>query len=431
MATRAEFPDKLGFLFSPYRYKVAHGGRGSGKSWGYARALILQAHSRKMRVLCTREVQKSIKDSVHKLLSDQIEALGLSKFFTILETQIRGKNGSEFFFSGLSNQTSDSIKSFEGVDRVWVEEAQSVSKKSWDVLIPTIRKDGSEVWITFNPEMDTDETYTRFVMSPAKDSIVVEMNYTDNPWFPKVLESEREHCLLTDPEGYENIWLGKCKKSVAGAIYANEIDYAITNKMVRNVPHDSSLPVHCVFDLGWADSMAVIFVQKSASELRIIDYIEDNYKTLDWYVGEARARYRNIGEWWLPHDGEHRDFKTGKSSKEILEGMNCNVEMNPRIAIEDGIRHARMIFKRCYFDQDKAARLLECLKRYRRSINAQTLEPGAPLHDASSHGADCFRYLGMCADQLGRSDARFAHPILQNNTIDMSRFSSGATRAGY
>ena len=426
-----DVPDKLTFLFFPKRFKIAYGGRGSGKSHSFAKALLMRAARKRTRVLCTREVQKSIKDSVHKLLCDQIELLGLQKKFRILETEIRGTNGSEFLFSGLSNQTADSIKSFEGVDVVWCEEAQSISKKSWNTLTPTIRKNKSEIWISFNPDLDTDETYQRFVKNPPPDSHVAFVNYNDNPWFPEVLEADRQHCLLTNREDYDNIWEGKCKSAVSGAIYSNELEYASQNKLIRNVPHDSSLPVHVILDLGWNDAMTLIFVQKAASELRIIDYIEQSFKTLDWYVGEARARYRNLGEWWIPHDGEHKDFKTGKSTKEILEGMNCNVEVNPRLPIEDGIKHARMIFKRCYFDTDKTARLIECLKRYRRSVNAQTLEPGAPVHDEFSHGADGFRYLGMCADQLGRSDQRFAHPILQGDAVNMSRFSSGATRAGY
>ena len=147
---QAEFPDKLEFLFKPARYKVLHGGRGSAKSWGIARALLIQAAQRPLRVLCTREVQKSIKDSVHRLLSDQIQALGLGWFYEILETEIRGPNGSLFLFAGLAQHTVESIKSYEGVDRVWIEEAQVVTKRSWDVLLPTIRKEGSEVWLSLN-----------------------------------------------------------------------------------------------------------------------------------------------------------------------------------------------------------------------------------------------------------------------------------------
>ena len=156
-----DFPEKLQFLFTPYRYKVAFGGRGSGKSYNFAQALILLAAQKPLRILCTREVQKSIKQSVHLLLSDQIKRLGLGSFFTILETEIRGSNGSLFMFAGLAQHTVESIKSIEGCDIVWVEEAQTVSKKSWDILIPTIRKNDSEIWVSFNPDLDTDDKIGR------------------------------------------------------------------------------------------------------------------------------------------------------------------------------------------------------------------------------------------------------------------------------
>ena len=142
---QVDFPEKLGFLFEPSRYKVAYGGRGSAKSWSFARALLVKGKSKKHRILCAREVQKSIKDSVHKLLSDQIQVMGMGDFYEVIENAIRGKNGTEFAFAGLASHTVESIKSFEGVDIVWIEEAQVVTKRSWDVLIPTIRKDDSEI----------------------------------------------------------------------------------------------------------------------------------------------------------------------------------------------------------------------------------------------------------------------------------------------
>jgi len=143
----------------PRRYKVMYGGRGSGKSWAAARALVLQAYLEPLRVLCARETQKSINESVHELLKVQIAALGLDTEFVVQEQRILGRNGSEFAFAGLRQQGITNIKSFEGFDRVWVEEAQVVTRRSWEVLIPTIRKPGSEIWVTFNPELDTDETY--------------------------------------------------------------------------------------------------------------------------------------------------------------------------------------------------------------------------------------------------------------------------------
>jgi phage terminase large subunit len=178
-----------------------------------------------MRVLCAREFQVSIKDSVHKLLTDQINAMGLDSFYEITQTTIRGKNGSEFFFIGLKNNITN-VKSFEGVDICWVEEAQTVSKTSWNVLIPTIRKDGSEIWVTFNPELETDDTYQRFVVTPPPNSVVQKITWRDNPWFPETLREEKDHLQVRDTEAYNTVWEGICRKTVDGAVFANEITMA-------------------------------------------------------------------------------------------------------------------------------------------------------------------------------------------------------------
>ena len=406
---QAEFPDKLEFLFKPARYKVLHGGRGSAKSWGIARALLIHAAQRPLRVLCTREVQKSIKDSVHRLLSDQIQALGLGWFYEILETEIRGPNGSLFLFAGLAQHTVESIKSYEGVDRVWIEEAQVVTKRSWDVLLPTIRKEGSEVWLSLNPDMETDETYQRFVSNPPPDAVVVQMNWRDNPWFPEVLEKERQETLRRDQSNYENIWEGKPKLVSEGAIYKEEIERLVSESRIRLVPYDPVLSVHTVWDLGWNDAMTIGFFQRSGAEVRCIDYIEDSHRTLDWYVAQIDKRPWRWGTDFIPHDGRSRNFQTGKSTEEALQAMQRNVVVLPALDIEEGIKATRMMFPRVYFDTDKTKRLVECLKRYQRAINQTTREPMGPLHDEYSHGADMFRYAAMAVEQMGNAEK--AKPI--------------------
>lgn len=405
---RAQFPSKLKPLFQSARYKVFHGGRGSGKSWGVARALLILARQKKLRILCTREVQKSIKDSVHALLSDQIAALGFGKDFQVLETEIRCTvTGSVFLFGGLQQHTVESIKSFEGCDIVWVEEAQSVSGKSWDVLIPTIRKPGSEIWITLNPQLESDETYQRFIAIPPPGAVVIEMNYTDNPWFPEVLEAERIHAQKTmKREKYAHIWEGKCMPAVEGAIYFDEVAKAEEEGRITRVTPDKLLKVHAIWDLGWNDSMSIIMVQRSASELRVVDYIEDSHKKLSDYVEMLKAKPYNWGQDWLPHDGFSKDYKTGKSAEEMLKAMGRSVSRTPNMDIEGGIKAAREVFERIWFDKDKTSRLVECLKRYRRNIGQKTGEAGSPLHDEFSHGADAFRYLALCADQLKNTDGK-------------------------
>lgn len=396
-----DVPEPLLPLFTPNRYKILHGGRGSAKSWTVARALVALASAKPIRVLCARETQKSIQESVHRLLKDQIGLLGLESRFDIQETRINGINGSDFAFAGIRQQGVANLKSFEGVDIAWVEEAQVVTKRSWDVLIPTIRKPGSEIWITFNPELDDDETYSRFVVDPPDGAWVQQVNWSDNPWFPPELERERLDMLRRDPVGYQTIWEGKCRPAVEGAIYAREIDEALQAGRIRNVPYDPMLKVDTVWDLGWNDSTAIIFVQRAGAELRVIDYIEDDHRTLAEYVLDIKTRRWDFGTDYLPHDGAAVKHQTGKSDKQVLEALGRKVSIVKAQDVEQGIRQARMVFPRVYFDKTKAQGLVNALKRYRRAVNQNTNEPGQPLHDAASHGADAFRYLGAVVDNLG------------------------------
>lgn len=417
--TVAKFPKKLRFLFKPSRYKVARGGRGSGKSWGFARALLVIGAQKTTRVLCTREVQKSIQQSVHQLLKDQIAALNLGAFYEVLATEIRGKNGTQFFFSGLSDMTAESLKSFEGVDVVWVEEAQAVTKNSWDILTPTIRRDGSEIWVTYNPELDSDETHKRFTLNPPPDCVSVEMNYSDNPYFPAVLEQERLHAQKTmRPEEYAHIWEGKCKPAVDGAIYFDQLSQA--DKRIGAIPHDPLLKTHAVWDLGFNDSMAIILVQKVSSEIRIVHYIEGTQRTLADYSADLKGlkldgQPVNWGHHFLPHDGFAKRHQTGKTDATVLTGLGWSVRKTPQTDVEGGIKRAREVFSRVYFNKERAERLIECLKRYRRHINQSTNEPGNPVHDEYSHGADAFRYMALCADEMTNDNGDWDKPINVEN----------------
>lgn len=196
-----------------------------------------------------------------------------------------------------------------------------------------------------NPELDTDETYTRFIGSPPPDSVVVQVNYDQNPWFPKVLEAERLHAQATMTKAdYENIWEGKCKPAVTGAIYAAEIGKMQEDGRVTDVAYDPKFKVHVIWDLGWNDSMSLILVQRHLSTLRVIEYIEDSHKTLDWFSAELKKKNLNWGSLWLPHDGAHGDYKTGKSAQQILQEQQWSVEIVPKQPVETGIRGARMGF---------------------------------------------------------------------------------------
>ena len=248
----ADTPAKLRPLYWPAPYKDIHGGRGAAKSWGVARALLILGLQKPIRVLCARETQHSLRESVHQLLVDQIARMGLAAYYRIQQVQITGTNGTEFVFAGLSDQTAASIKSFEGADIVWVEEAQTVTKLSWTILIPTIRKAKSEIWLTWNPEMDSDDTWVRFVEHPPAGTIHIEINWRDNPWFTSEMNEKRIHDEMTlKPYEYEWIWEGKCKPAISGAIYADEMAQLFTEERVTDVLVDRAKPTYAIFDLGW------------------------------------------------------------------------------------------------------------------------------------------------------------------------------------
>lgn len=204
-----QFPTKFKPLFeSIWRFIIFYGGRGSGKSFSIARALVLRAYQSPVRVLCCREIQKSISDSVIQMLADQIEMLSLQAFFDVQKTQIIGQNGSRFTFAGLKTNIT-SIKSMTGIDVVWVEEGENVSKESWDILIPTIREDGSQIIVSFNPKNILDDTYQRFVIHPPERCKSVLVNWQDNPYFPKELMEDMEQMRERDYELYRHVYEGE------------------------------------------------------------------------------------------------------------------------------------------------------------------------------------------------------------------------------
>jgi phage terminase large subunit len=404
---KAEFPIKLKGLFEKSRYKVAYGGRGGAKSWGIARALLIKGAKDPMRILCAREFQTSIKDSVHKLLCDQIEALGLLGFYEITQNSIRGKNGTEFAFAGLKNNIAN-IKSYEGVDIAWVEEAQTTSRLSWNILIPTIRKQDSEIWISFNPELETDETYQRFVLKPPADCIQIKINWSDNPWFPDTLMLEKDALKERDLEAYNQVWEGLCRQSVDGAIFAKELQQAELDGRLCKVPYDATKPVHAVFDLGWADSTAIWFLQFVGMETRLIRYIEDSQKTISHYLATMQTFGYVYDKVWLPHDAENKTLAAaGRSIDDIVRAAGYKTQILPRVPILDSINAARTIFPSCYFDRDNAAEGINCLRHYRYEVDPATGQfSRSPLHDHYSHGADAFRYIALMIKEPGPKKAK-------------------------
>jgi predicted phage terminase large subunit-like protein len=321
---RVEFPEIMQPVFDPCRYKVMFGGRGSGKSWNAARALLLLAAQKPLRVLCAREIQKSISESVHRLLGEQIPAMGLEGFYEVQQHSICGKNDSEFLFAGLRSQDISKVKSFEGADICWVEEAQTVSKRSWDVLIPTIRKPGSEIWVTFNPELEEDDTYQRFVVNPPEKSVLLKMNWSDNPWFPEELRAEMEHLKRIDPNSYAHVWEGECWSDKGGFFKREWLRWFDSNPAHIRVYMASDFAVtdgsgdyteHGVFGIDPDDNLYVLdwwYGQTASDEWieALLDLVQ-KWKPVTWF-GEAGVIRRSIEPFMMKRMRERKVYFTAE-----------------------------------------------------------------------------------------------------------------------
>lgn len=367
---------------------------------------------RAIRVLCARELQNSISDSVHQLLKDQIKELGFEDFYEVQINRIIGKNGTSFTFEGIKNNVNK-IKSYEGIDFCWVEEANKVSRNSWSILIPTIRKEGSEIWISFNPELETDYTYQRFVKEPGAtaggsvetDSMfVVKTNWRDNPWFKDPLFSEMEADRKRDYDHYLNIWEGHCVQMLEGAIYARELRKAQEEGRICAVPWDRQYPVDTFWDLGRADQTAIWFAQRVAMQYRVLDYLCDSMHDITYYLKECQSRAYSYGVFHLPHDAKAKQLGSKRSIEEVVRQHGYSVSVTKRLSVPDGINAARMIFNQCWFDADKCEDGIQALRHYRYLVVEGQLS-NEPMHDWASDGADAFRNLAV-ALQGPRSPSR-------------------------
>lgn len=401
------FKRKVRFLFDPHWLKVLYGGRGGIKSWSIAQALLCIGYMRPTRILCARELQKSIGESVHELLEQQIERLGFAGEYRVEKSHIYGPEGTEFAFTGLRD--AQNLKSYEGFDICWIEEAANVSKRSWDMLFPTIRKEGAEVWVSFNPELDSDETYKRFILDPPPDAMVVKTSWRDNPWLSSQLLKQIHHMEATKPDDFLHIYEGACKVVLEGAIYAHEIRALTAANRICKVPYDPALPVHTFWDLGIADQTAIWFAQAGAFEFRFIDFYQARNLPLSHYLQTLQGRGYVYGYHHLPHDGNRRDLGTGKSIEHHMTQAGFRVKIVPQIGLANGLNAARNLFARAYFDEVKCADGLNCLRRYRWQVNPDTgIYSKNPLHDDNSNGADAYRYaaVGLTAPEKKKEEQR-------------------------
>lgn len=396
---KIELQAKLKPIFATKaRYRVAYGGRGSGKSWAFARMLLLRALEKKIRILCARELQNSIKDSVHKLLADQIQMMGLNDFYDIGASFIRCKNGSEFIFKGLRSNAQE-IKSMENIAIAWIEEAQAISADSWQILAPTIRGEDSEIWVTFNPNEEEDIVYKMFVKNQYPNSLVTKINWSDNTWFPKVLEEERTNLLAADADAYQWVYEGFCRKFAGGAIYGKEIALAEKENRICKVPYNPSFPVITAWDIGYSDATAIWFCQIVGKEPRIIDYYENNIQALPHYADLIRSKPYSYEMHVLPHDAGHNSIRTGLTVVKQLENLgigenNRTIKVLTRMEIASGIHLVRSLLNQLWIDEEKAAQGLKCLRRYHYAFDEKRGRFNEdPYHDWSSNGADAMRYL--------------------------------------
>lgn len=399
-----KMPEKLAFFADEsWRYKGAYGGRGSGKSWGIARALLARAAMQSTRALCGREIQDSIRESVHELLSGQIKRMGLSGYFNVRESYIEGRrNDSYVFFSGLKHKI-DGIKSAEDIDVCWVEEADTVSDGTWRKLTPTIRKPGSEIWLSWNPSHLYAPTYQRYVVKPPENSKIVRVNWQDNPFFTDELEAERQDSLSRETdEVYQNIWEGVPLEAKEGAVYAKEIREARADGRITSVPVERSKPVTTIWDIGKRDATAIWFCQWVGFELRIIDYYEAHHDSPADYVQMLQGKGYVYDLDWLPHDATAERLGMIGTVRSQLAALGRNVQITPNLPVNDGIALARTIFPRCYFDEVRCADGLHALRNYAYKFNQDDKVFGVvPHHDWASNGADAFRYLGIVMQDRG------------------------------
>jgi phage terminase large subunit len=404
MKAEIELPPKLVDLFDgEARYRVAFGGRGSGKTRSFALMSAVYGYrwgmsGKQGQILCAREHLNSLDESSLEEVKSAIRSVDwLSAYYEIGEKYIRSRDGRvSYVFAGL-RRNLDSIKSKARVILAWVDEAENVSEAAWQKLIPTIREEESEIWVTYNPESKHSAVHQRFRVSPSNDVKVCEINWRDNPWFPDVLNQERINDQKLRPDVYDHVWEGAFLIHVEGAYYTVEMREANAEGRIGSAPYDRSVGVVTAWDLGVGDSTAIWFAQMVGPEVRLIDYYESSGVGLDHYVAVLNSKGYNYTDHILPHDVRVRELGTGKSRLETLDNLGVRpITIAAQLNVDDGIQAVRSLLGRAWFDEEKCERGIDCLRQYRRDYDENNKSFKArPLHDWSSHGADAMRYLAI------------------------------------
>lgn len=390
-------------LLEPARDKGAEGGRGSGKSHFFAGLLIEDSLAIKgLPSVCIREVQKSLKDSAKRLIESKLveHGLGEADGFKVFREQIETPGDGVIIFQGMQDHTAESIKSLEGFKRAWAEEAQTLSARSIALLRPTIRAEGSELWWSWNPRRKNDPVDMMLkgpnVPTGAK---VVKANWSDNPWFPSVLEQERLDCLRNNPDQYDHIWEGGYVTVADGAYYAKHLAEARAQGRIGRVAADPLLTIKLVLDIGGtgakADAFAIVAEQWVGREIRVLNYYEAVGQPiaahLNWMrsQGYAPERVQVI----LPHDGVAHDKVYDVSYESAFRDAGYDVLVIPnqgRGAAMQRVEASRRLFPSMWFNEATTGGLLDALGWYHeRKDETRNIGLG-PEHDWASNGADAF-----------------------------------------
>lgn len=404
-------------LVSPSRYKGAHGGRGSGKSHFFAGLMIESAICIPgFRGVCIREVQKDLKESAKALLEDKIATLGLGAHFDVQRDQIVTPGGGVIIFQGMKDHTAESIKSLEGFDVAWVEEAHSLSKRSLTMLRPTIRRPGSELWFSWNRTRANDPVDELLTgEKPPTGSVVVHANWRDNPWFPAELEQERQDDERDRPELYQHIWEGDYATITEGAYFAADLTRAKNEGRLGNVTADPLMTFRAFWDIGGtgakADACAIWIAQFIGREIRVLDYYEAVGQPLATHVNWLREKGYGKALCVLPHDGATNDKVYAVSYESALRDAGFDVQVVPnqgKGAAAARIEAARRLFPRVWFNEAPTKPGRDALGAYHERRDDKRNVGLGPEHDWASHGADAFGLMCVAYEEprVKREEAR-------------------------
>lgn len=414
-----ELPEKLVSVFDgPARYRGAYGGRGSGKTRGFAKMTAIRgyqwgASGQEGQILCAREFMNSLDESSLEEIKAAIRSEPfLNEYYEIGEKFIRSKDGRiKYTFSGLRHNL-DSIKSKARILLCWVDEAEPVSDEAWRKLIPTIREEGSEIWVTWNPERKNSATHKRFREAPPEGAKIAEINWRDNPWFPGVLEQERMNDFTRRPDYYDHIWEGDFVTVVEGAYYATHISTARKENRIGNVAADPLMTIRAVWDIGGtgqkADATAIWVCQWIGREIRFLDYYEAQGQPLATHIQWLKDNGYGKAHCILPHDGSTNDKVHDVSFESALRAAEFEVEVIPNQGTGAAMRRveaARRLFPSMWFNESKCEAGLDAIGWYHEKRDAERSIGLGPNHDWSSHGADAFGLVAVAYElPKGKSD---------------------------